>query len=58
MQFLRIEGQLHYMQDTISIHSTVGDRQLAYQAPTGILTGPLDDIRSKLTQPAVVLMNL
>jgi hypothetical protein len=31
MQFLRIEGQLRYMQDTISIHSTVGDRQLAFK---------------------------
>lgn len=29
-----------------------------YQAPTGILIGPLDDSRSKLIQPAVVLMNL
>src|SRR5438477_10363490 len=29
-----------------------------YQAPTGILTGPIEDNGSKLTQPAVVLMNL
>ena len=29
-----------------------------YQAPTGILTGPDDDKRSKLIQPAVVLMKL
>jgi hypothetical protein len=29
-----------------------------YQAPTGIFTGPLDDIKSKLIQPAVVFMNL
>ena len=31
---------------------------VAYQAPTGILTGPLEDINSKLIHPAVVLMKL
>lgn len=29
-----------------------------YQAPTGILIGPLDDNSSRFTQPAVVLMKL
>jgi len=29
-----------------------------YHAPTGILTGPLDDNRRRLIQPAVVLINL
>lgn len=29
-----------------------------YQAPTGILMGPLDDIRSRFTHPATVLMYL
>ena len=29
-----------------------------HQAPTGIFTGPLEDIRSKLTWLAMVLMNL
>jgi hypothetical protein len=30
----------------------------AYQAPTGILTGPLEDSNNKLIHPAVVLMKL
>jgi hypothetical protein len=29
-----------------------------YPAPTGILTGPLDDKSNKLTQPTAVLMKL
>lgn len=29
-----------------------------YQAPTGILTGPLEDNKSRFTQPATVLMKL
>lgn len=34
------------------------DWRAVAQAPTGILMGPLDERRSKLTQPATVLMNL
>jgi hypothetical protein len=33
-------------------------QQSAHHAPTGTLIGPLEDSRSRLTQPAVVLMNL
>jgi hypothetical protein len=29
-----------------------------YHAPTGILTGPLDDSKRRLIHPAVVLMKL
>jgi hypothetical protein len=35
-----------------------GDIDYTHHAPTGILTGPLEESKSKLTQPAVVLMNL
>jgi len=36
----------------------LSERLKTYQAPTGIFTGPLEDIRRRLIHPAVVLMNL
>ena len=39
--------------------STFGKQDTCtHQAPTGILTGPLEDISKRLIHPAVVLMNL
>jgi hypothetical protein len=38
--------------------STNGGNFATYQAPTGILTGPLEDSNNKLIHPAVVLMKL
>jgi hypothetical protein len=31
---------------------------ITHHAPTGIFTGPLEDISRRFTQPAVVLINL
>jgi hypothetical protein len=39
-------------------YQQIGKILVAHQAPTGILTGPLEDSNSKLIHPAVVLMKL
>ena len=49
--------------NAVALQKTVNSRWaivlvFAHQAPTGILIGPLEDNRSKLTHPAVVLMKL
>jgi hypothetical protein len=40
------------------LYLQIGRTSAAYQAPTGILTGPLEDSNNKLIHPAVVLMKL
>ena len=36
----------------------IENRKKNYHAPTGILTGPLDDNRRRLIDPAVILIKL